>query len=186
MCSATASMSFCLSWPGRMVTSRSRSPTVSLPRRSEPAGVTDSTGFARLRDVGAELLRLVVRHIDEESSRAGQVLELLGGFQDVLLAFFAEAGQVAQLAFARELFDAVDGGDLEFLAEEGDFLRPERLQLEQIEQGGRIFFQQLLAQAVVAGFQDFVDVLGHAFADAGQFLEFSSSLARSSMRSWML
>ena len=69
--------------------------------------------FACLRDVGAELLRFVVRHIDQESPDARQMLELLGGFQDILLALFAEAGQVAQLAFARELFDAVDCGDLE-------------------------------------------------------------------------
>ena len=34
------------------------------------------------------------------------------------------------------------------------------------------FFSSLLAQAVVAGLEDFLDVLGQAVADAGQFLEF--------------
>ena len=40
---ATSSTFFWEEWPGAVVTRRSRSPTVSLPRRSEPAGVTDST-----------------------------------------------------------------------------------------------------------------------------------------------
>ena len=171
MCAATASMSFCLSRPGLMVTSRSRSPTVSLPRRSDPAGVTDSTASPTFGNVGAQLLRFVIRHIKPHPSRAGQVLELLGGLQDVLLALFAEARQVAQLAFARQLFDALDRPDFEVAPEKRDFLRSQRLQLQQVEQRRRIFLQQLLAQAVVAGLENFVDVLGHAVADAGQFLE---------------
>src|SRR6266446_2834916 len=45
MCLARASTCFCEVCPSAKVTSKSRSPTVSLPRRSEPAGVTDSTAF---------------------------------------------------------------------------------------------------------------------------------------------
>ena len=36
---------------------------------------------------------------------------------------------------------------------------------------GGIFLQQFLAQGVVAGVQNFLDVLGHAVADAGKFRE---------------
>ena len=45
MCLASASTCFCEVCPSASVTSKSRSPTVSFPRRNEPAGVTDSTAF---------------------------------------------------------------------------------------------------------------------------------------------
>ena len=48
MCSAIPSICFCAVNPSASVSSKSRSPTVSRPRRSEPAGVTDSTPFGYL------------------------------------------------------------------------------------------------------------------------------------------
>ena len=95
-----------------MVTSRSRSPTVSRPRRSEPAGCDRLDHIARFRDVGAQLLRLIVGNVQAYAPRSRKVLVLLGGFQDVLFAFFAEARKVAQFAFARELRNSVNGGAL--------------------------------------------------------------------------
>ena len=113
MCSATASMCFCLSLPGLIVTSKSRSPMVSRPRRSEPAGVTDSDLLRTLCRCRRRTFALLAsRDIDAERGRSRRVLELLGGLQDVLLALFAESGNVAQLFFPRELFDVRDRGGL--------------------------------------------------------------------------
>ncbi len=50
------------------------------------------------------------------------------------------------------------------------------MQFENFEKRGGIFFQQLLAQAVVAGFEDFADVLGHVFANAGKFAQLGGFL----------
>ena len=61
---------------------------------------------------------------------------------------------------------------LERAPEQSDFFRAQRLNVEQVENRGGIFLQQLFAQAVVAGFEDFLDVLGQAVADAGEFGEF--------------
>ena len=89
------------------MTSRSRSPTVSLPRRSEPAGVTDLDRLSEPADVRHDPLRFFLRHIDMEPS--GGFLVHLDGFQDVLLAFFAESFQVAQLAVSRQRLHLLDG-----------------------------------------------------------------------------
>ena len=60
---------------------------------------------------------------------------------------------------------------LKFFQRKATFFGPRRLEGEEVEKRRRIFFQELLAQAVVAGVEDFVDVLGHAVADAGKFGE---------------
>ena len=95
--------------------------------------------FFHLADIGDQLPRLFVRDVQLES--AGRALGELGGLQYVGLGFFAEAFQIAQLAFARERFHALDGGDLEFLEQDRHFLRSHALQMQQIEQRQRIFFQ---------------------------------------------
>ncbi len=120
---------------------------VSRPRRSEPAGVTDSTASPAFAMYATQLLRLVVGNVHANAARARKVLELLGGLQNILFALFAEARKVAQFAFARELRDAIDGADFEIAPEKRDLFWAERLQMEQVEQRGRIFLQQLLAQA---------------------------------------
>ena len=84
-------------------------------------------------------------------------------------AFFAEACQVAQLALARQLFHLFDRAGLERFPEQRDLLRPERLQREEVQNGFGIFLEKLFPQGIVAGLEDFLDVIGHAFADAGQF-----------------
>jgi len=43
--------------------------------------------------------------------------------------------------------------------------------MQNIEQCDRIFLEQFLPQAVVSGFQDFLQMLGHALADSWQFLQ---------------
>src|ERR1700735_1410593 len=49
--------------------------------------------------------------------------------------------------------------------------------MEQFEKGGRILFKKLLTEFVVAGLEDFADVFGHVFADAGQLAELLGVLA---------
>ncbi len=99
------------------------------------------------------------------------MFELLGSFQDRLFAFLSEARQIAKLAFAGELFQVRDRGHFEFLPQQRHALRAERRNIEKLKNSGGIFFQQFLAEAVIAGGQNFADVLGHAFADAGKLLE---------------
>ena len=125
--------------------------------------------FAVTGDVGGELGGFGFHEVDQEAP--GDLLVDLDGFQDIGFTFFAEAGKFAELAFAGEGFDGVDGAGFEGAPEQGDFLGAERLQVEQVENRGRIFLQELLAQAVVVGLENFLNVLGHAVADAGQFGE---------------
>jgi hypothetical protein len=62
----------------------------------------------------------------------------------------------------------IHGGCLEGFPEQSDFFGAERLEREQVEDGRRIFLQELGAELVVAGLENFLDMLGHAVADAGQ------------------
>ena len=97
--------------------------------------------FAECADVRNELFRFFLRHVDVESP--GGSLVHLNRFQNILFALFAEAGQIAQFTFARELFHLLHRAGLEGLPEKRDFFRPERLQIQQMENRFRIFFQQL-------------------------------------------
>ncbi len=45
------------------------------------------------------------------------------------------------------------------------------MQLDDLQQRCREFLQQFLPDRIVAGAEDFLDVLGHAVADAGQLGE---------------
>jgi hypothetical protein len=56
--------------------------------------------FAGLADVGGKSLGFFFGDVDADARGAGEVLELLGGFQDVLLALFSEAGDIAELFLA--------------------------------------------------------------------------------------
>ena len=105
---------------------------------------------------------------DVEADAAAGALEKFDGFENVLLGFFTEAGNVAEFAFAGEFGDVLDRAGLEFLPEERDLFRAEALERENVENRRGIFLQELLAEAVVAGLENFVDVIGHAFADAGK------------------
>ncbi len=78
---------------------------------------------------------------------------------------------IAQLAFPGELLQLLDGAAFEFAPKDQRLLGAQRLQRKQFEHGQRVFLQQLFAQRVVPGGENFADVLGHAFADARKFLE---------------
>ena len=93
----------------------------------------------------------------------GGAFEDFDGFKNVLFAFFAEAGDVAKFTFFGDAFDIVDGAGLKMTEEEGDFFRAEGLEIEQFENALGIFFEEFLAEAVVAGFNDFSEMFDHAF-----------------------
>jgi hypothetical protein len=88
-----------------------------------------------------------------------------------LFAFLAEPRQVAQLLLSGEPLHVCDGGRLEMRPQERHFLRPQRLQLQYVQNCRRIFFQELLSQRIVAGLHDFLQVLDHPLADSRQLFE---------------
>lgn len=139
------------------------------------AGAAERTGgssffnIGRFEDVFAELFGGGFDGIDAEA--AGGALENFAGFDDVFFGARAEAGEVAEFFFAGELFDVGYGGSAESFPEEGDFLWPEGLEAEDFEKGGRIFGAKLGSQGVIAGGEDFADVLSHVVANAGKFCE---------------
>ena len=139
-------------------------PAAERTRRSDR-----SNRFAVALDVGHELVGFVLGRRNQEAP--ANFLEDLDGLEDVLLGFFAEAGQIAQLAFARELFELFDRAAIELTPENQRLFGAERLQRKQVEHGQRILLQHLFTQAVIAGGENFADVLGHAFADTGKLLE---------------
>ncbi len=110
-----------------------------------------------------------------QSEAAGRSLERLDGLEDVLLAFFTEARHLAQFALKSEFLDVSHGGGLEVRPQKRHLLRSQRLQVQNIKQRNRIFLQQLLPQTVVAGLQDFLQMLGHALADARQLFQLVGS-----------
>ncbi len=173
MCSKMASTDFCEYFPAGM-TMKSRSPMVSLPRRSEPAGVTEAICLPDRLNVRGDLLGRGFGGVDAEPARG--LFEEFDRAQNILFGFFAEAGNVAQFLLARQFGNVFHGPGFEILPEKCGLLGAEALQRQNVEQGWRIFFQQLLAQAVIAGLQDFVDVLGHIVADAGKLGEFFAIL----------
>src|SRR5260370_41807596 len=61
--------------------------------------------------------------------------------------------------------------------QEGDFLRPKRLELQQIQNGRRVFLEELFAQRIIAGLNDFLQMLDHAVADSRKLFKFSRLLA---------
>ena len=78
---------------------------VSLPRRS--AGGRDGRDFAaELADVFGDFGGGVGG--DVEADAAAGALEKFDGFENVLLGFFTEAGNVAEFAFAGEFGDVLD------------------------------------------------------------------------------
>ena len=102
-----------------------------------------------------------------EMIAAGDAAVVLDAFEDLLLRLLAHARQGAQLALAGQLFHAFQVADLEDVPDEGNGLGAEALDLEQLQHGGTIFFQQLGVQAQLAFFENFLQVLAHSLADAG-------------------
>ena len=98
-------------------------------------------------------------------------LEHFHGFENILFAFFAESGEVSEPPLFCDSLDVGDGAGFKVGPQEGNLLRPKRLELQQIQNRRRIFLEQLPAQRVVAGLNDFLQMLDHAVADSWKFFE---------------
>jgi len=73
--------------------------------------------------VGDDFVGDALGNVEMES--AGGFLKDGDGFEDVLLAFFAEAGEVAEFSFACEFLHLLDAAGLEGFPEDGHFLGAE-------------------------------------------------------------
>ena len=98
---------------------------------------------------------------------AGDAAIILNAFEDLLLRLLPHARQGAQLALARQLFHAFQVTDLEDVPDERNGLGPQALDLEQLQHGRAILFQQLGVQPQLAFFENFLKVHAHSLADAG-------------------
>ena len=116
------------------MTSRSRSPTVSRPRRRLPAGVIASTPGV-CRSVGDQFGGHAFGVAQQVAAGAQAVLR--DGAQHLLFQLGAHARQHAQLLLLAEAFQLVDGADAVVLEDERDALRPEPLDFEELERAGR-------------------------------------------------
>src|SRR6202000_2521755 len=118
----------------------------------------------------------VFRGVEPEST--GRAFVGLDCLQNVLFALFAKPRQIAEFAFLGELLNIGDGSRLKIGPEKRDFLWAQGLQIQNVEQRYRKFLQELLPEAVVARFEDFLDVFDHAIADAGEFFGLSRLLGK--------
>ncbi len=109
------------------------------------------------------------RGINEKPS--ARFLEHFHGFEDVLFAFLAKTSEVAEFPFFCDALHVGYRAGLKVGPQKGDFLWAERLQLQHVQKRRRIFLQQLLAQRVVAGLHNLLEMFDHAVADSRQFLE---------------
>ncbi len=140
-----------------------------VARAAEGAGGGSFFDVGRFEEVFAELFRGGFDGIDAEA--AGGAFVNFAGFDDVFFGACAEAGEVTEFFVAGEFFDVGDGGGAEGFPEEGDLFRAQGLEAQDLEKSRRIFGAEFGAEGVVAGGEDFADVVSHVVADAGKFGE---------------
>ncbi len=108
--------------------------------------------------------------IDQESSADAAVV--FDGLQEFLLVLFAHAREFADLAFAGELFYAVEVADLVGAPDQSDGFWAEALNFQEFEHGGAVFFQQLGVDFDGSLVKKMLEVGEHALADAGDGEQF--------------
>ena len=85
--------------------------------------------------------------------------------QNFLFELRAHARQRAQLLVFAKLLQFIDGADLKMFEEQRDTLRPQSLDLQKIERGGRKLQQQFIAAIAAAALVDLRQHRGESFAD---------------------
>src|SRR5712664_167194 len=93
--------------------------------------------------------------------------------ENILFAFFAKPGDVPEFSLFRDSLHIGDRAGFKVRPQEGDFLRAKRLELQQIQNGRRIFLEEFFAQRIIAGLNDFLQMLDHAVADSRKLFKFS-------------
>src|SRR5271157_1331510 len=136
-----------------------------LATAAQRAGGRDLLDALDVLQVLGQFLRGAVGFVDQEaSSNAAIILDCL---QDFLLALLAQPRQLAQLAFARQIFHPSDIAHLEGAPQQRAGLRAEPLDLQQLQHRWPVFLQQLLMNPKFAAAAQLLDVRRHAFANAG-------------------
>ena len=101
-----------------------------------------------------------------------KILELLRALRMFCSLFSPKPGMSRSFSSRASFSTSATVAQPEIFQRNATFLGPSDCSSSSSRMRGRIFLQQLLAQGVIAGFQDLADVLGHVLADAGQFAEF--------------
>src|SRR5579872_579660 len=112
-----------------------------------------------------DLLGLLLSDIEEKT--AGDTTVVFDGLQEFGFLLLAHAREFANLALTSELLNALGIADFIGAPNEGDSLWAEALDLQQLQHRGMIFLEQLGVDRQLAFFEHFLEILEHAFADAG-------------------
>ena len=102
-----------------------------------------------------------------EQEAAGDAAIVLDGLEQFLFLLLAHAREFANLSFLGQLGHALDVAHLIGAPDQSDGLRAQALDLEQVEHRRVILLEQFGMQRKLALFEHFLQVLQHAFADAG-------------------
>src|SRR5689334_14466756 len=169
MCSARASTCFCEVNPSASVTSKSKSPTVSLPRRSEPAGVTESTPFpaflmcSAIASAASSAVLIKKRPVD--------FLKTSTAFRIFCSLFSPNPGTSRSFCSLASLSTSATVAALKFDHRKATFFGPSDCNCSTSRIVAGYFFQQLLAQRIIARLPDLLQLLDHPFADSRQLFE---------------
>jgi len=109
--------------------------------------------------------RGVVGEVEQESATVFP--KLSDPAQNFLFELRAHARQRAQLLVLAELFKLVDGPNLKVFKQQRDALRPQPLDLQEIESCGRELLKEFVAALATAAFIDLRQHGREALADAG-------------------
>ena len=155
---------------GRRRTARmSRSPQVSQPRRRLPTG--GDVGVRRpLAQVARRAPRRLFVRVGQQVA-AGVTLPFLERLEDQRFLLRAHAAERANPAVGRRRFEILERADAELAVERRDGLRPDALQVEQVEDRRRKLGDELAMVLGVAGLGDLADAGGEVLADAGNLAQ---------------
>ena len=132
---------------------------------AQGAGGRDGVDAGELADEFGDALGVLARDVDAEAR--GVLAVVLDALEQLVGELLPHARQRQQVAALGGCFQRVDVGDAERGVEQRDGLRAHAGQAQQLQHGGLVALQQLVAQRHGAGGDQVADVGGHAFADAG-------------------
>src|ERR1700733_4330439 len=131
-------------------------------QRSGGRNLVDSRIFL---EICGEFFGFGLGGVDEEGAADAAIV--LDGLEQLGLVLFPHARQLANFSFARQFRDALYVTDFVGAPDQGDGLRPQALNLQQLQHRGMIFLEQFGLNGEFAVAEKFLQVPEHAFADAG-------------------
>ena len=139
-------------------------------RFASPAQRTSRCDFLnarRCQQMLGQLFSQLLGRIDQKASANATIV--LDRFQQFLFVLFAHARQGADFSLPCQLFHSLEVANLVGAPDEGNRLRAQSLNLEQLKHGGAIFLQQLNMDFDGAFLEEMLQIGEHAFADARHF-----------------